>query len=112
MAVSSIKDYIIMFLFLFFTISMSSFACEGQERDEVLRIIYESLEAGYQGAMTGDIDSMIRKANELSLQAQQLSPPCQALIEQVGHNLQNSYNPNTTSCFGGVCCDGTGCVNN
>ena len=108
----SIKHYSVIALFLFLSLSTSVFACEGQELQRALRIIHVTLDVGYQAGRTRNFQRAYTEGMRLSREVQQLSPSCQAFIEQIGKKLQNDYNPNQVNCYGGVCCDGAGCVGN
>jgi len=88
---------------------MPAWSCDGADYENTLQILYESLLVGYNMGLTGDINKYMPMAQDLSNRALAIPPSCQSLLNQWSNNLKNSYNPSSTNCAGGVCCDGSGC---
>lgn len=84
-------------------------SCDGADYENALQILYESLLVGYNMGLTGDFNKYMPMVQELSNRALALPPSCQSLLNQWSNNFKNSYNPSSTNCVGGVCCDGSGC---
>jgi len=89
--------------------SLPAWACEGEAYNESLEVIYESLYAGYEMGMTGDVDTGFRKMAALNERMARLPLSCQQFIQYVSDGMSSTYSPSTTSCHGSVCCDGTSC---
>lgn len=109
MIISSIKYYIAILLLSFTAINTSASACEGDDLDVTLNIIYESLILGYQAGLTGNYENLFTRMGQLSQQVMTLPDSCQVLVKEVGDELQPVYKPSSTQCSGSVCCDGSGC---
>jgi len=89
------------------TLAVPAYACERGDLQRTYQIIHASLMAGYQCGL-GKCD--FNRMYALSAQSQQLPRSCQQLIESVGSRLKQSIGTPGTHCYGGVCCNQTGCV--
>ena len=87
-------------------ISTSAWSCEGKDYEETLELVHLSLEVGYNFAKTVDINLL----RELNNKLYALPPSCQRLMEKITDGFQDRYNPSSTTCFDGVCCDSNGCT--
>ena len=94
------------------TFSLQAVACDGQEKEESLNIIYESLYAGYEAGITLDFEKLMHKMRELENRQRRLSPSCQDFIKRITKDLSPVYTPTSTHCSGSVCCDGSSCFSN
>ncbi|WP_345978879.1 hypothetical protein [Sulfurimonas sp. HSL3-2] len=94
------------------TFSFPAMACEGQEKEESLNIIYEALFAGYEAGITLDFQKLMDKTRELENRQGKLSNSCKNFIQTITSQLGPVYTPTSTHCTGSVCCDGSSCFSN
>ena len=90
------------------TFSVHAYACEGQELEWTYQVLHASLTWGYRCGRYQECNTA--QLYDISAAAQQLPLSCQQLIERVGEQLQESVGPSGPNCYGGVCCDQSGCV--
>jgi len=89
-------------------------ACEGEEQEAALELIYRSLMTGYNAMISGRPWEALTRLNELSQEQQNMSESCQIFIQDVVGALSGIFSPknSTPSCYGVTCCDGSGCYIN
>jgi uncharacterized membrane protein YgcG len=65
-------------------VSHPAVSCQGEDYQRTVQILNYSQQVGYEAGMTGNMNLLIQRLQEISEHIQQLPPSCQALIPQAG----------------------------